>query len=341
MTAVISDPQLMLLLAGCLFFVFVSGLFSGSETGLYCLNLTRLRIAANENEPAAVRLQALLRDRSGLLFTTLAGTNLANYLAPICLTVLFLRTLDAVDPAEREHLAELYTTLLLTPFVFIFGEIVPKNLFQRNADRLMNRISWILRASHTLFALTGIIWFQRRFSELALKALKRDPASGSALHSRPDMYQLLREGAADGALTRTQTTILERIGRLKTVRVGSVMVPTKRVVMLASDKTREDAERTIRTARYSRMPVYEKARRRVIGVVHILDVLTAPPGKPVARMIRVPVEIPVDTPVIEALAVLQREFRRMAIVTNPRGKCLGIVTVKDLVEELVGELAAW
>ncbi|MEE8386339.1 MAG: hemolysin family protein [Dehalococcoidia bacterium] len=325
----------------CAVFVVISGFFSGSETGLYCVNRLRLRLAAHEKSRAAVRLQRLLQDQPGLLFTTLLGTNVANYLAPACLTAVFLTTLSDESGVRREHLAELYTTLILTPIVFIFGEIVPKNVFQRQADRFMLRTSSLLGIAHRAFRTTGLIALQRWTSDLVMRRLHRQPAMGSALHSRIGMYQMLREGAAAGALSRTQASILERVHLLQSVRVGSVMVPRSRTVTLRETATAADVEQTIRETEFSRMPVYRGDRRRIVGVVHLLDLLTAPRDISISQQMRPPVELTPDQPVIEALSILQHKHRRMAIVVDQTGRYVGLVTVKDLVEEIVGELAAW
>ncbi|MCG8405212.1 MAG: CNNM domain-containing protein [Phycisphaerales bacterium] len=341
MMAVLSNLEVFFWLSACLVFVMLSGLFSGSETGLYCVNSTRLRLAAHKQDPAALRLQNLLTDRAGLLFTTLFGTNLANYLAPVCLTVVFLESISVADDADRERRAELYTTLILTPTVFIFGEIVPKNVFQRDADRLMSRVSSALRVTHLLFKLTGIIWIQRHVSAFVAGRLQRQPESGSALHTRMDVYEMLREGAAGGALSVTQSTILERIHRLKAIPVGAIMVRAHNIDMLSAEAKRSEVERVIRKSPYSRMPVYRDSRRRIVGVVHVLDILTGPQNRPIGDMTHPPLEITADQSVTEALGTLQQQYRRMAIVVDKAGRCIGLVTVKDLVEEIVGDLAAW
>lgn len=341
MIATLSSLELAVWCGLCVVFVLVSGLFSGAETGLYCLNATRLRLSAHEGKPEALRLQSLLTDRTSLLFTTLVGTNLANYLAPVCLTFVFLDATSAPTAAEREHLAELYTTLILTPIMFIFAEIVPKNVFQRNADRMMSRISAVLRAAHILFQASGMVWLQQRFSELVLNRFGRQAASGSALHARLDVYQMLREGAAEGALSLTQQSIVERIGRLKTIRVRSIMVPRAATVMLPEDATCAEVRPLLEKTRYSRLPVYAENRGRVVGVVHLLDLLDAEPDRRVGSLARPPLEITQKTVVRDALATLQQRSQRMAIIVDRSGRCQGTITLKDLVEEVVGELAAW
>jgi len=306
-------------LSFCLVFVMLSGFFSGTETGLYCVNNTRLRLAAHRGDPSAVRLQTLLADRAGLLFTTLVGTNIANYLAPVCLTMVFLGSIDAATDTQRAHPAELYTTLALTPIVFIFGEIVPKNIFQRNADRLMSRASSLLHVAHAILRTLGIIGTQRWLSDFVSQRLTSRPASGSLLHSRAEVYHMLRESAAEGALSLTQSSILERLHTLGDIRVGKVMVPVRSVVMLPADATPQQVERNIRRTPYSRMPVYVDSRRRIRGVVHLLDVLTAEPSKTMAELAKPPVELSPGQPVIDALTTLQRECRRMA--GDLRGVC--------------------
>lgn len=328
-------------LTACALFVCLSGLFSGAETGIYCTNSARLRLLAHQGDRNARRLLELLSDRSGLLFTTLFGTNLANYAAPLCLTFVLLRVVEADSSAQAERLAEFYTTVTLTPIVFVFGEIVPKNVFQRNADRLMPRLAGLLRWTHLLFQATGIVAVQRWCSGLALRRLNRQTSSGSAFHTTLDVYQVLREGAAEGVLSRMQSTIIERVHMLKTVRVGSIMVGFASMEMLPADATRRDIEHRLASMRHSRIPIHGRDRRDVVGVVHLLDLLAASPDARLSSLARPPIPIPARTPVMDALVLLQREYRRMAIVVDSSGRCLGIVTVKDLVEEIVGELAAW
>lgn len=341
MLAAISTFELCIWIVLCAVMVFLSGVFSGAETGLYSINTTRLRLEAHQKNRRALRLQEILRDRAAFLFTVIFGTNMANYLAPVCLTIIFVRSLTGRSPDEVERLAELYTTLILTPVVFVFGEAVPKNVFNRNADRYMLLFSRFLRWAHRFCEISGIIWLQRKFSELAFRGLSSSGGAGAPVQSRLDVYQMLRESAAEGALTLTQVAILERIGRLRGLRVSAVMVPFYQIVQLQADADRTTAEPVLRISRFSRLPVFGSDRRRIIGVVHVLDLLTSPPGRTALDLMRSPVEITPETRVIDALARLQREFRRMAIIVDGRGQCLGIVTVKDLVEEIVGELKAW
>lgn len=328
-------------LAACLAAIVLSGIYSGAETGVYSLNTTRLRINAHEGERAAIRLQRLMRDRTGLLFTSLVGTNIANYMAPFCLTIVFSHTLGIAVQAERERMAELYTTLILTPTVFIFGEIVPKNIFHLNADALMRRISRFIQLTYFACRATGLLLVQRLITRTVIGVLRRDQGPPGAMPARAEVYHMLRESAAEGTLSVAQSSMVERIHRLNTIRLRDVMVPIKAVVMAEHDQTRADLESRLAKTRYSRIPVYESNRKNVIGIVHILDILNARPETEIKSLARDTSRIRGDTSVFEALGTLQTEYGRMAIVVNDAGDCIGIATIKDLVEEIVGELAAF
>lgn len=322
-------------LVATVWFVLLSGFFSGAETGLYCVNPLRLRLAAHRGSRSAGVMLRLASDEPGLLFVTLVGTNAANYLAPVCATVI------CVKSGLSDEWAEFYTTLILTPVVFIFGEIVPKNLFQRQADRLMPRAARILSVSAGVFRLTGALWLQKRLTGFVLNCLSQAHETPVTYRPRLKMYQMLREGAADGALTPAQVVMLERVGAFRSMKVESVMAARSETVMLPEDATRRDLERLARDGSHSRIPVFRKNRRHIVGIIHVLDVLTADGDVPVASHMREPVTVAFDATVHDVLALLQRRRRRMAVVLSKKGHCVGIVTVKDLVEEIVGEIAVW
>lgn len=333
--------ELSIWLVGCFVAIVLSGIYSGAETGVYSLNTTRLRINAHEGHRAAIRLQRLMSDRAGLLFTSLVGTNIANYMAPFCLTMVFAHTLDISNQVERERMAELYTTLILTPTVFIFGEIVPKNIFHLNADALMRRISSFIQVTHQLCRVMGLLLIQRTIIRAVMGVLRRGEGAVVTMPARAEVYHMIRESAAEGTLSLAQSSMVERIHRLNTIRLRDVMVPLKAVVMAEHDQTRADLESRLARTRFSRMPVYESDRKNVVGIVHILDILNAKPDVDMSEIARETSRIGGDSSVFEALGTLQREYGRMAVVVNQAGDCIGIATIKDLVEEIVGELTAF
>lgn len=328
-------------LLGCLIAIALSGIFSGSETGIYSLSVTKLRLDAHDGHADALRLERAMADRANLLFATLVGTNIANYCAPFCLTAIFVLTLSVENLAARERSAELYTTLILTPLVFIFGEVVPKNLFHTSADVLMRRYSIFISAALAFCRYTGISQLQRALTFAITRLLRGPRTADQAMRSRAEIYQLLREGAAEGVMSVAQRNMMERIHRLNTMSVREVMVPLRSVVSLAATKTRGDIEDRLAQARFSRLPVFKHKPDKIIGVVHMLEILYAKPTQTMEDLAHPALAMPDHTNLIDALATLQKEFARMAIVTDPRGRCSGIVTIKDLVEEITGEIQAF
>lgn len=327
--------------AFCALCVIFSGLYSGAETGLYCVSRLRLSVAAYRKNKRAMLLQDLLHHRPDSLATVLIGTNIANYLAPLSLAFLILKSASP-NLTERQAAgsAEFYTTVILTPMIFIFGEIVPKNLFQRHADRFMPHIAPMLVFSRRLFRLAGLIGLQRWIGTLFLKH-SASPGTGTFLGSRAQMYQLLHEGAAEGNLTRTQIDMLESAHKLRGIPVTAVMVPLSRIVMLRSDMAMKDIRGVIQSSRHSRLPVYSGERKQIIGVAHLLDLIYMGENDRLDRVIREIPRVTAQTTVLDTLAVLQLKRRRIAAIEDAAGHCLGIVIVKDLAEELIGEITAW
>lgn len=325
-----------LLLVGLLAAVVLSGLFSGSETGVYCLNPVRLRVASEQGDAAARRLERLMRRPEDLVITLLLGTNLADYVATACTTALLL------NAAVSESWAEIYTTAIVTPLIFVFGGIVPKDWFRRESNRLMPRLSGTVLVCLRVAQATGLVRLLRGLTRALIRSIDpRGAAREADLLPRARALRLLREGAARGGLTLLQRDLIERVLNLADVRVGDVMISRRRAAIVPLDIPRDDFLRIARMAHFSRLPVHEGDPRRIVGIVNVYDVLTDRERKPVSAHVRPPLVLPAHISVSAALLNLQRARQTMAIVQDGSGHCLGILTLKDLVEEIVGDLEAW
>lgn len=325
-----------LLLLGLLLAITLSGLFSGSETGVYCLNRVRLRVASGEGHPAARRLEGCLHRPEDMVITMLLGTNVADYLATAC-TVALLLSMSASD-----RLTEIYATAIVTPLILVFGGIIPKDWFRRESNRLMTALAWPLLVCLRLAQLSGAVWLLRGLTHALIRWIDPQRASAeSDLLPRAHTLHLLREGAAHGGLTVIQRDLIERVLNLSDVRIGQVMVPRARAAMVARNIPRQDFLRVARMAHFSRLPVYEGDTRRIVGIVNVYDVLADQAGKPIAAHTRSPATLPAHMNVSAAFVELQGLRETMAIVEDRNGACVGLLTLKDLVEEIVGDLEAW
>lgn len=325
-----------LLIAGLLAAVVVSAIASGMETGVYCLDRVRLRVACEQREPAALRLEPLVRRPEDMVVSSIVGANLGDYTATACVTALLLHA------AVAEGLAELYATAIVTPLLLVFGGVIPKDWFRRESNRLMAGLSWVLWLWVWLIRATGLAHVLRVLPRALLRWLDPSRAHDEAeLVPRAQTLHLLREGAVRGGLTHFQRDVIERVLNLSSVRVSTVMIPRSRTALAPEDVPRADFLRAARMAHLSRLPIYRGDPRHIVGIVNVYDVLTDRDHKPIAAHARPPVTLGEYVSVSAALLKLQRARQTMAIVVDRSDHCVGILTLKDLVEEIVGDLEVW
>ena len=325
-----------LLIGGLLAGMVLSAFYSGAETGVYCLNPVRLRVSAEGGDTRAQRLERLMRRPEDLVITALLGTNLADYVVTACMTALLLRA------AAAPQWVELYAAALATPLIFVFGALVPKDCFRRQSDRLMPQMSWAVSVSWRVVQATGFTWLLRRLSHALVRWIDpRGAVERADALPRARTLHLLREGAARGGLTHLQRDLIERVLNLSEIRVRDVMIPRARAAVASVELPRDEFLRIARMAHFSRLPVYRNDPRRIVGIVNVYDVLTDRESRAVAQHIRPPLTLLEQESVSAALVRLQRGREAMAIVQDRAGNCSGILTLKDLVEEIVGDLEVW
>jgi CBS domain containing-hemolysin-like protein len=312
-----------------------SALYSGMETGAYSLNRIRLYLLDHQHLPSAHTLRRLLENSTLLLSTLLIGNNLTNYLGTASLAVI----LQSQGFSEWESI--ILNTIIVTPILFIFGETLPKDLFAAHADRLMYPLARVLNASRWLFSATGLNAMIQAFSRVAMRAVG-GLNHASPFHPRRRMQWLMREGVGYGVVSDEQSALVERVLTLAGRTVRDEMVPWKQVLTVR-DTDGADALWTLadRTSR-SRFPVLDAAGR-VVGVVNLADALLYERDDcPSARELMIePFFLDAATPLRRGLARLQREHAALAIIQNERHEPVGVASVKDLVEPITGDLAAW
>jgi putative hemolysin len=325
-----------LLIIGALIAIMLSALFSGAETGVYCLDRVRLGVRSEQKDRQARRLAALMERREDLVITTLLGTNVADYLLTVCVTALLLGV------AVSGSLAEIYATAIVTPIILVFGGVIPKDWFQRQSDRLMYPLALPLKWCWRGACWIGVVWLLRTLTRRLLHGI--DPLRASAekdLLPRVRVRRLLREGAVSGGLSPFQRDTIERVMNISSVRVADVMVARQRAAIVPSDIPGADVLRIARMAHFSRLPVYRDDPRRIVGILNVYHVLTDEHRRPIAEYVQPATYVQAGESVPAALLKLQQARQVMGIVVDPAGNCLGLFTIKDLVEEIVGELAAW
>lgn len=319
-----------------LLFLFGAGYYSGAEMGLYSLNRLRLRLQADRaGDPRAALLLRLSDQRDESVLAVLLMQNIMNYLLAVATIMLIAQATGA--PEAR---ADVYAAAILSPIVFVFGDVVPKNWFRSDANRLMYATANLVNVGVLAIKYTGVIWLLKTLSGWLTRISGQE--EGTLWRSaRGEIIGLLRETAATGTLSEEQSRMIERVMNLSNIRLGNIMVTRQSAVTLPWNAGRQTLESTIRQHDYSRLPVLSADHRNVAGIVNVYDVLSDDSGGSVMHWMRPALTIPASTSAMQALLMLRQGRQAMGIVTDPRRGFVGIVTLKDLVEEIFGELAAW
>lgn len=314
--------------------LFLSAFYSGAETGLYCANRVRLHLSAQQKDPRGLRLAALMTDERSVLIATLVGVNVMDFTATYAVAYLFN---DVMKLSNRQ--VELYTVSIVAPTIFVFATVLPKNLFQLFADRLMLAGSGLLWLSDRVFRLTGAVWCLGGISRW-VDRMTADPASDiSAFDPRMRVAVLLQESLAGRAHSSDQSELIDRVLQLSEMSLQSVMISAGRVTTIPASANRMELVRIAKLTTYTRIPVHGSQRRQIIGVINVDHVLASEGwhtvGERAEPMLRLG---PYDT-VAHALARLQQGNHKMAVVVEGQGPMLGIVTLRTLLELVVGGLS--
>jgi len=237
-----------------------------------------------------------------------------------------------------ERYAELTATIVLAPILLVFAEALPKSLFQAHANGLVYPLSWPLQLAYwALLPLSSIL----RAVTYAASRLAGEPSRRSWELSEQRLHYFFSESAREGVLSAQQNVMARNIMKLPDVRVRDVLIPLDDIIMVPLDGSFDDLRRAAMQRPHTRLLVYEGQRDRIAGAVNLIDFLCADKEPSVAEMVRSLPRICSELPIDEALVELQKARQAMGVVVDAGDQALGIVTVKDLVEGVVGELHEW
>ncbi|MBI5435434.1 MAG: DUF21 domain-containing protein [Planctomycetes bacterium] len=320
--------ELALLAALCVC-VFVSAVLSGAETGLYALSRTRVEAEARAGARSARWIEFLLRDDARLLITLLFATALVDEAATSAGLLLF----EPLGLPGAWH--EVVVSLALTPVLLFFGGILPKDLFRRRPHALVGRVAPAVAGINVL--LLPFVWPLRVAVGALFKAMSLHEHELARVSGREAVIELLRE--RDEELTPELERMARKVLELRSVPVEQVMVPWKKVDVVRAESGPAELRGRLERSGYSRLPVVEDGGA-VVGYVHQLEVLAAGTSAGVQEHLRPLTALPPGLSIDRALARLRKSGQRMAVV-GTLGRPLGLVTLKDLVEEISGELYRW
>lgn len=324
-----TDDILWRLIAMVLLLV-LSGFFSGSETALLSLDKLRVRFLQQKQKPGADTLASMLDDPDRLLSGILVGNNLVNIAASVIATGLFVSWFG--------EQGELLTILILTPVLLIFSEVCPKTYAAYYPEKMSFRVLAPIR--FVLWILTPVIYVVSLISRM-LTYFFRTPNAESLSVSGDEIKAMIDVGEETGVVAAEQKRMLHSIFDISETRVRDVMIPRTEVVGLDLAAGYAEVLEIVRDARHSRFPVYRESLDEVIGVVHSKDILTCTDCSlnfSLSSLCREPYFVPESKRVAVLLQTFRQNKKHMAMVVDEYGGIEGIVTLEDVVEEIVGEI---
>lgn len=309
----------------------LSGFFSSSETGLMAINKYRLRHLANMGHRGAKLAQLLLRKPDRLIGLILLGNNLVNIMAASIATIIGIRLFGT----NGVWIA----SLALTVVILIFSEVAPKTLAAVHPERVAFPASFILYP--LLKVLYPVVWLVNGMANLVLKPFKVHTNVELMEHlNREELRTLVKEGGQQ--IPDDHQRMLVNILDLEQATIEDVMIPRQDIVGIDLDDDWDEILLQLTQTVYTRMPVYRDSIDQVEGLLHIRTVIAKLAHgelsyEDLKRAVRRPYFIPEGTALTQQLLEFQRRERRMGLVVDEYGDIQGLVTLDDILEEIVGE----
>ncbi|MED9935135.1 MAG: hemolysin family protein [Faecalibacterium sp.] len=322
------DDGSMTLWAALVILVGFSAFFSASETAFSSLNQIRLKSRAEDGDSSAARVLAMAEQYDKLLSTILIGNNIVNIAAASIGTILFTQMLGAERGATM-------STIVLTIIVLIFGEVTPKSLAKEMPEKVATAVSPFLVLLMAL--MTPLTWLFTQWKKL----LGHFVHSGEAdTITEGELMTMVSEAENDGELTDRESELIRSAIEFDDVEVEEILTPRVDVVAVEDDIPLEELAQTFAESGYSRLPVYHGTIDNIIGVVHEKDFYIARLKKAtkIDDLVVPTLYTTGSTQISQLLRTLREQHHHLAVVVDEYGGTEGIITLEDILEELVGEI---
>jgi Mg2+/Co2+ transporter CorB len=321
-------------LAALALLLVMSGFFSIAETSMMALNRYRLRHLVAQGHGGAKRAAALLRHTDRLLGAILIGNNVVNAAAATLASVI------ALELVGQGRMAYAVSTLGISFVIIVFAEITPKVIGATYPERIALPLAYVLGPLQRV--LQPAIWFVNLFSRplLRLFGVRPGEASEAPRLSPEEIRTLVRESSA--FMPKKHVTILLNLFDLTDITVQDIMLPRSKIESIRLDEDMQAITRHLATSYHMRLPVFRDARGDVVGVLHLRKVL-APlmagtlDKAQIEALLAEPYFVPATTPVFTQMQYFQENEERIALVVDEYGELMGLVTLEDIIEEIIGK----
>ncbi len=331
-----------------LLLIAVNAFFAATEIAVISLNEKKVKAKAEDGDKKAVKMLKMIEEPTRFLSTIQIGITLAGFLGSAFAADNFAERLSAYitkvfEVSEKSisainSLSVIVITLILSFFTLVLGELVPKRVAMRNKEKLAELFCGSI--SFLAGLLRPIIWLLTVSTNTVLRICGIDPNEKEESVSEEDIVLMLDAGADEGTINEDDIEYIKNVFKLDRMTAEDVMTPRKAMVTIDNETTDEEILRIIEEEGYSRMPVMDDENDKIIGIFYVRDYLLKRTNKGFKRksVIQQPVFVPESIHLDILFKDMQKQRFHMAVVVNEYGEASGIVTMEDILEELVGEI---
>ena len=309
--------------------ILLEAFFSGSEIGMVSVNRIKMKQLADDGNSAAKAVLKLLENPERLFTTTSLGTNLAM----VASTAIF----TAFMVTHFGNSGEWMAMLIISPLIFFGGEIIPKVIFQHRADSIMLFMIYPLIFFYKILS-PFIIWLSKASARFTSQ-VRLSSTEEHKTFSRDQLQRVLSLESQTVDLGVTEKKIIHNIFNFGEIRAEHCMVPLIQMTALKDTATMTEAHDVANDSGFSRMPIFHERIYNLIGILNTFDLLDQPvDNTPITNLIRPAYYVPPNKKIDDLLKELQQRGLHMAIVVDEYGGCIGLITIEDLLEKIVGEI---
>jgi CBS domain containing-hemolysin-like protein len=330
-----------------LFLVFLNGFFVAAEFAIVKVRISQLEIKAGSGHAASKAALTVVKKLDAYLSATQLGITLASLglgwigesvVADIIISIFNLLNIG-INPEDAHQIAFPVAFFVITVLHIVFGELAPKTIAIQRPESVTTSVTYPLQLFYFVFR--PFIWMLNKFAGFILKIIGFGGVDAHETHSAEELQYLIEQSKTSGAFKPEQHELIQNVFHFTQITARQVMVPRTGITAIDVDLNEEEIISMIIREGYSRMPVYKDSIDNIIGVAYIKDLLKMIGRQEkfdLNRAIRPPYYVPHTKKINELLKELQDKHMHMAIITDEFGGVAGIVTIEDILEELVGEI---
>lgn len=319
-----------------LFCLVMSAYFSATETAFSTFNRIRMKTLAEDGNKKAALVIKMSEKYDKLLSSVLIGNNIVNILTSSLATTIFITLLAK---ANHENLATTISTVITTVVVLIFGEITPKTVAKRMPESFALFSAPMLRCIMWIFTPVSFLFqkWQDVVAKLAKKLTKNDEDKGM---TEEELISIIEEAEEDGDFDKEESTLIKNSIEFRELEVGDIFTPRRDITAVETTDSKEDIAKVFNESGYSRLPVYEDDIDNIKGILYYKDFYNEVFNTDVAvsDIIKPVIYVAKSQAINDLLKELQAKQLHMAVVMDEFGSTAGIVTMEDILEEIVGEI---